>query len=476
MKWDSIRILMAASVAALVSVTSVSVAEEPERGVYGAVMAGAVLTDGERDSKEIGANGQAALGYYITENVGLELSLFGQSTQRISDGQDDFATGFGLDLNVGEPEGVSPFFLVGGGIHSEDSKGQNYTSPFANLGVGLYLPLPNTTTLVRTEIRYNVILLDDQTPNAPGDPRCLNVATCDVDQFGDFRFNVGLQFGSGRNTDYVSITRLNEIAAAAAQKALDEKQPPPPPPDADNDGIPDEADQCPDSPPAFVVGKNGCVPDYDGDGVDESKDRCPGTPPAVTVDELGCEPKPVVVPETPKDGDSDGVVDAADQCPNTAPGTVVNATGCPLPTDSDGDGVLDSADQCANTSKEYQVDEVGCVVVETVVLDSVSFASGGDKLSSSAQGALKAIAASLVAYPTMVVEVGGHSDSQGPESANLKLSQRRANAVRDYLIAQGVPGNRLVAEGYGEFQPIADNKTADGRAKNRRVEFKVLKQ
>lgn len=192
------------------------------------------------------------------------------------------------------------------------------------------------------------------------------------------------------------------------------------------------------------------------------------------------EPAPTVPaspqPLAPKlvDTDGDGVADKFDQCPGTPPGTAVDAKGCPLALDSDGDGVPDALDQCPGTPLGFKVDARGCIVEQIAVLKSINFDFGSDKLTSEAKSTLDQVAASLATQPTLRIEISGHTDALGPQAMNLTLSQKRAMAVKAYLVAHGVAGERLRAEGYGEFNPVASNDTEEGRAQNRRVEFKVL--
>ena len=119
------------------------------------------------------------------------------------------------------------------------------------------------------------------------------------------------------------------------------------------------------------------------------------------------------------------------------------------------------------------VDEKGCPV-EPVILRGVEFETSSATLRPSSLPVLSAVAEDLKIHPLVQVELQGHTDSRGADALNLDLSQRRADSVRDYLISQGVNGTRLVAKGYGETQPIADNATAEGRASNRRVVMKVI--
>lgn len=143
------------------------------------------------------------------------------------------------------------------------------------------------------------------------------------------------------------------------------------------------------------------------------------------------------------------------------------------PADSDNDGVIDSADQCPDTAAGTPVDADGCEITQ-VVLEGVNFELNSAELTGESQEPLDRAVASLKKYRDIRVEVQAHTDNMGESDYNQYLSEKRANTVRDYLIAQGIHAGRLVAKGYGETSPIADNATREGRAKNRRVELKII--
>ena len=182
--------------------------------------------------------------------------------------------------------------------------------------------------------------------------------------------------------------------------------------------------------------------DSDGDGVRDADDRCPDTPPGARVDARGC----------PKDSDHDGVYDGIDRCPDTPAGTKVDAWGCPVPVH-----------KALFEEKKKKL-----------VLEGVNFEFNSAELTHGSYAVLDDVAASLKDWPEVRVEVGGHTDYMGDDAYNQRLSERRAAAVRDYLISKGVAADRLTAKGYGESQPVSDNGTAEGRAKNRRVELTKL--
>lgn len=198
----------------------------------------------------------------------------------------------------------------------------------------------------------------------------------------------------------------------------------------------------------------------------------------------------VVVPATPPpappaDTDGDGVPDSIDQCPGTLPGLRVDSVGCaiplppppPAPKDSDQDGVLDINDACPGTPLGLKVDERGCAIkTAKIVLRDINFEFNSSKLTSGAKQSLDKVVEGLRGQPTMSLLIEGHTDSVGSDTYNLKLSKQRATSVRAYLIESGIASTRVESTGFGESQPVGSNKTADGRAENRRVEFKVTKQ
>jgi outer membrane protein OmpA-like peptidoglycan-associated protein len=240
--------------------------------------------------------------------------------------------------------------------------------------------------------------------------------------------------------------------------------------DADLDAIVDTGDRCPGTPAGERADAEGCSPsqkDDDKDGVMNPSDRCPGTRPGEQVDSTGCPPGP-------RDSDGDGVADTTDQCPNTPAGEAVNSRGCPRDTDTD--GISDARDHCPSTPAGQPVDENGCPILfqkgaRTVVLRGVTFQTGKATLTPSARAVLRDIATQLVENPEYRVQISGHTDNTGTRTANLRLSLARARTVETFLEANGVPLRQVSSKGFGPDVPIASNKTAAGRAKNRRVEL-----
>jgi len=230
--------------------------------------------------------------------------------------------------------------------------------------------------------------------------------------------------------------------------------------DTDADGVKNYQDDCRGTPAGGIVDGRGCEIDSDGDGVVDRLDECPGTTQGAVVDARGCE----------IDSDGDGVPDSRDRCPGTPAGAKVDQYGCEL--DSDGDGVVDSMDRCPNTPKGVPVDTNGCELAAEFKLDGVNFEFDSAKLTADSNAKLDEVVKIITRNPDVKVEIAGHTDSQGNDEYNMGLSERRAKAVEDYLIAHGAKDANMTVKGYGEAQPVADNGTKEGRAANRRVEFR----
>ena len=239
---------------------------------------------------------------------------------------------------------------------------------------------------------------------------------------------------------------------------------PPAPPvvlDRDGDGVFDADDRCPDV--AGLVALAGC-PDRDGDGIADIDDKCPDV--AGIAKYQGCP-----IPDT----DGDGINDEQDKCP-TVKG-YARYQGCPIP-DTDGDGVNDEEDKCR--TRPGPASNQGCPVIAQEVIEKINFAAknvffatGSYKLLPKSFKSLDAVVGLMKTDESLMIDIDGHTDAQGSDESNQVLSDNRAGAVKNYLVSKGVDASRLKSAGYGETKPVADNKTAAGRAKNRRTEMTV---
>jgi outer membrane protein OmpA-like peptidoglycan-associated protein len=345
---------------------------------------------------------------------------------------------------------VQPFVAVGPGLYLrhipewefEDIQGgvsqgdRGYQNPdldfMVNGGPGVMVPLTNTLHL-RSDFRFTPVIGLGES-YVPGDS---------AQVFSDWEWTMGLSLRPG-----------DRVA------------------DLDADGIIDAEDACVEEPEDAdgYLDEDGCPdPDNDGDTLADVDDQCPNEPEDLDgfADDDGC---------SDPDNDGDGFADASDACPDVAGHE--SAGGCP---DRDGDRVVDASDACPD---EYGEGADGCkppvVAVaeeEIVILEKVLFETGSDVIDTRSYSLLDEVSAVLKEHPELArVEVAGHTDSVGARGFNLDLSRRRAQAVMAYLTNQGVDAGRLLAEGYGPDEPIADNGQEDGRDKNRRVEFKILER
>lgn len=227
-------------------------------------------------------------------------------------------------------------------------------------------------------------------------------------------------------------------------------------PDTDSDGINDEEDKCPTV--AGLAKYQGCpIPDRDKDGINDEQDKCPDVPGLAKYE--GCP-----IPDT----DKDGINDEEDKCPQV-PG-LAKYQGCPIP-DTDSDGINDEEDKCPTIAGTPE--NGGCPQINFKA-GNVQFVSGSATLTSGAKAELNKLAKILNEdYKDIKINIAGHTDNTGIPEKNQVLSINRAESVAKYLVSKGVNESRLTATGFGQDQPVSDNTTPAGKAKNRRVEFKI---
>ncbi len=319
---------------------------------------------------------------------------------------------------------VQPYLSAGVGV----SKYRSYYGAIIPLGVGLKVNLFDEASVFLTS-QYRIPV------------------TKETNNY-HFVHGIGVSGNIGKKKE----VPLKEVAIPAT-----------PPKDSDNDGIFDDKDKCPDVP--GVADYEGCpIPDTDRDGLNDKEDKCPDV--AGVARYQGCP-----VPDT----DKDGINDEEDKCKDT-PG-VARYQGCPVP-DTDGDGVNDEEDKCPGIAGT--IENQGCPPIAEEVIKKVNyaakniyFATGSYKLLNKSNKGLNEVVKILNANPDLKLSVHGHTDNTGKADKNQTLSDNRANAVKQYLISKGIDEARLSSMGHGQDEPVADNKTSAGRAKNRRVELKL---
>ncbi len=234
--------------------------------------------------------------------------------------------------------------------------------------------------------------------------------------------------------------------------------------DKDGDGISDRKDKCPDV--KGVAALEGCPDtDKDGDGVVDRMDKCPDVKGLEVLQ--GC-------PDTDKD--SDGINDLLDKCPTVKGLKELN--GCP-DGDRDGDGIMNLVDKCPDVKGFPETQ--GCPRLETQevkelaeAFENLKFKKASPEITGESYASLYKLANIMTKKPNYILEVKGHTDNTGTKTGNLTLSRSRAEAVKKYLVSKGVKAERITTEGFGDTQPLNDNKTEAERAQNRRVELILI--
>jgi OmpA family/Outer membrane protein beta-barrel domain/Thrombospondin type 3 repeat len=248
------------------------------------------------------------------------------------------------------------------------------------------------------------------------------------------------------------------------------------PSDQDSDGVPDGLDRCPSTAVGATVDVAGCPEDSDSDGVLDGLDQCPDTPNGALVDSNGC----------PSDSDSDGVLDGLDRCPATPVGATVDPLGCP--GDADGDGVPDGLDKCPDTPYGARIEADGCTSTQPLLAPEDTLATElrwslpgtvwqfrGAVLAPEAFPVLDSIVATLKVSPGARVEVEGFAQDRLVQSDNTRLSKRRAEVVRGYMVDKGIEVSRITIFGRGSSTLIVADTTEGARIINRRVEIRVTR-
>lgn len=406
-----------------------------------------------------------------------------------------------LDATIQVPfvrtaKGLSVYALGGGGFVIENFEDSNLQFPF---GLGTYIPVGgNSFITLQGEYRFSTLDLRNnlqfgagyafRVPKIKGKPkdRDKDGIPDDKDECPD---DPGPITGMGcPDADGDGITDVNDACPDVAGELVNNGCPDTdgdgvvdkfdkcpeeaglpamegcPAADSDGDGLADDIDQCPNEAGLEIL--FGC-PDADGDGVPDGDDKCPNK--AGDEDSAGCP-----------DSDGDGLADHLDNCPNRA-GEASN-NGCPVVVvakDSDNDGVLDKDDRCptqAGPSSNFGCPQV-TQEVQTVLAaaaSNIQFETGSANLLGMSYPVLDQVVSIMRQYPGYSLSIGGHTDSQGNDANNMALSERRSLTCFNYLVSKGIERTRMSYAGYGETRPVADNATVEGRAMNRRVEFRLF--
>jgi outer membrane protein OmpA-like peptidoglycan-associated protein len=353
-----------------------------------------------------------------------------------------------LVAGLGFRLGVTPLVMIraeGGMNRNKSVSGIGFANFGVNLGASVMLgsrPIPDSDV-------DGVLNNRDRCPNTPAGAQ-VNSAGCPADSDAD---------GVANGIDRCPSTAVGAIVDAAGCTR-----------DSDDDNIADGLDKCPDSPSGVLVDATGCPRDSDVDGIADGLDRCSATPRGATVDALGC----------PGDEDADGVLDGLDRCPRTPIGATVNSRGCASgqqrrqPTTPPRDTIPATPPPTPPTPQTLEPATPSLAPGAPMVLEGVSFESGSARLRPGSYVELDSVAKVLLANPRLRVEIGGHTDNSGTPADNQHLSTLRAEAVRNYLVAKGVPFQQMVARGYGSTQPRTPDTTPQGKAANRRVEIRPL--
>ena len=361
------------------------------------------------------------------------------------------------------------------GYDENNKKTEATTETVMPLGIGL-----------EYNLTYNIGLVIDYSKRIVNSDKIdMTIGKSKYDVYDYLSFGITYNFRGPKDSDKDGVPdKTDRCAATPAGIEITEFGCPK---DVDGDSIPDYLDKCPKA--KGLAQFNGC-PDTDADGIQDSEDKCPQVKGLIQF--AGC-------PDTDEDGiedskdscvnekglaqfggcpdtDGDGIPDKRDRCPK-AKGTVA-FKGCP---DSDNDGVADIDDKCPQVAGILT--NMGCPAVKKEVLKvfekamtGIQFETGKDVILKTSFPILDQVVKAMVENQTYNLEINGHTDNVGDNQKNLVLSQKRADAVKKYITSKGVVADRMKSTGFGSTMPIADNATKEGKAKNRRVEFKVVFQ
>ena len=418
-------------------------------------------------------------------NLMLSKGTLGYNNGTTAGFKSDFnAASLNLRFNIVAPEYIiRPYVLVGVGAILFDSqinfhkKNYDYILPTAGAGINIRLSPEIMLNIQETFMFAN----KDGRDGVNSGTTNFN----DNDSYLTHMVGLTVNLGNSKDTDSDGVSDKKDNCPDTPTGVIVDKMGCPL--DKDSDGVADYLDNCPDVSGSKML--NGC-PDKDNDGIEDSKDRCPDF--AGTAALKGCP-----------DADKDGVADLDDKCANTKAGTRVDASGCAIDSDrdgvaddtdrcpdvagvmalrgcpdADGDGIADLDDKCPNakgTAANKGCPEISKAEISRITLigTKIFFENNSDKLKVASLTQLDELTKILMKYDSANLTIEGNTDSVGKDAFNMTLSQKRTESVKQYLIGKGISGDRLTAIGNGETKPVATNKTALGRAKNRRVELKT---
>lgn len=383
-------------------------------------------------TRAFGIEAETYHGHGDIKNISSPTKFIAYRAHAIFQYPDSRVVPFGLiGLGALSATSASDIAAVASGERTAATSGMGFDSDLTvHLGIGAKYALNDYLSL-RLDLRENIM------------------------QEGDHLFADGTSFSEELLLGMSVVFPRQRTVAAAAARA-----------DSDGDRVPDDEDACPDVK-AFTA--DGCPPDTDGDGILDDVDECPY--------EAG--PEPTGCPD--KDPDGDGVLVPCDLCPDEAGPA---PTGCPV-GDRDGDGILDDKDRCPDdpeTANGFE-DEDGCpdevpteVQAFTGVIKGIVFDRGKATIRPTSRTTLDKAVTVLKKFPSIRLEISGHTSSEGDAAFNDELSKERAESVRSYLVDAGVEDSRLTAVGRGSSQPRVEEKNEATREQNRRIEFKIQSQ
>lgn len=431
---------------------------------------------------------QLGIGKYSYSNSSLNKSFSGKKT----DGFIFLNYKFANNYIINSSSFISPLITAGVGLagYSGDNIYDTASGDIIfPLGAGL-----NFNINKKTAISYRFIYTFTNR-----DSHDNNISSGKNDGYGEHLFGITFSFG---DTGVKENTTLDEYENYAAYSPMDD----------DKDGVSNDNDKCPGTPLGIRVDKNGCPLDTDGDGVPDYYDKCPDTPEGVKVDAKGCPldgKNDTVTGEQNKNTDKNSSKNVntaigtntkqnptADNTttgtnskakPNSAVNSSTTKTSAPLNTkkdsnissvDSDGDGVSNYLDKCPNQAGTLANN--GCPETKSenkkasndVLIGAFDLEKGA--LKTNAYPLLDKYVTILKEHPEYKLQLDGYTDSTGNKVFNKHISKVRADAVKAYMVKQGINASRITTLGHGIEDPVADNSTAEGQYQNRRIEFTII--